>query len=129
MDEKISYQVKSIDVTEFDPRKGNAKVRITFMKNEMPVSLDKEFHFTNAVGFVNSIINDVKKKDNIVTYEDDILSGYQVIDFKDEEGVGEKLLNFFSRLSEKYRMMKKMKDAQKYMRMFDEVKAAKIILE
>lgn len=129
MDERVDYELKGVEVANFDPRNGIIKFKIRFLKNSVLQSFEKEFKFSDTASLVNSVITALKKKDNIVTYDDDILSGYQVVMLKDEEVASEKLFNFFNRMKERYKIMKATKDAKKYMKIFDEVKSAKIIFD
>ena len=129
MAEKVVYDLHYIKVADFNPKQGSMTLVVDYTKNGQQQSITKKHTFTEANLVVTSIINDIKKKEQLnIADDDDILSGYQVVDLKDQEGVEEKLTNFIYRMNERYRLMKKMKDAKKYMQMFDDMKIAKMSL-
>ncbi|MDO8555801.1 MAG: hypothetical protein Q7R96_01350 [Nanoarchaeota archaeon] len=129
MAEKVVYDLQYIRVAGFEPKQGIMTLQVDYTKNGQPQHITKKHTFTEAGLVVTSIINDIKKKEQPdISDDDDILAGYQVIDLKNQETVEEKLQNFLARMNERYRLMKKMKDAKKYMQMFDDMKIAKMSL-
>ncbi|HLD12804.1 MAG TPA: hypothetical protein VJB87_04385 [Candidatus Nanoarchaeia archaeon] len=123
------YEIKNILVKQFEPRQSHIIFDINYSKNGAIITLTKDYKFDDPANFVKQIIHDIKKKDATENWEDnDPLAGYQVINLKNQEDTEERLLNFIARIHEKARLMKRMKDAKKYMQLFDDMKTARMLI-
>lgn len=131
MPEPVEYAIQRIKVIGFEPKQSSITFKIEFTKNGVPQNLTRRYDFEDPVAFVQSVIHEIKQQKEMqvpVWDGDDFLARYQVVMLKDQEGAEERLLHFIGRMNERMKMMKKMKDARKYMQMFDEIKIAKMEL-
>ena len=130
MADPVEYAVQRIKVIGFEPNQSSITFKIEYTKNGMQQSLTKRYEFEDPVSFVQSAVQEIKqqKEMQVPAYDEDFLASYQVVMLKDQEGMEEKLLHFIGRMNERVKLMKKMKDARKYMQMFDEIKVAKMEL-
>ena len=129
MNNKVVYEVKGVSVINFDPKKNSIIFKIKYVKNNILQELVKPFNFSDSASLVAEVIRDIKKKDKVMDLdEEDFLADYQVVDFIDQEDAEEKLLNFFNRIAEKNRILRKSVNASNYMKLFDEIKIAKMEL-
>lgn len=122
----VVFDVKGIEVVDFKPREGAGSLIIHYTKNGQAESIKKDFEFKDPFSMFQSIITEIKKKGNIVVEdESDILSGYYVVRFENEEELEAKLLDALKRLVERVKMLKSTKNATVYMRLFNEIKVLK----
>mgnify|MGYP001589436496 FL=1 len=129
MAEPIEYLVQRIKVIGFEPKQPTITFKVEFTKNGQPGSVTQRYDFEDPSFFIRSVIHEIKQKEPLHVWDnDDILAGYQVVVLKDQEGTEERLLHFIQRMNERFKLMKKMKDAGKYMQLFDEMKVAKMEL-
>ncbi|HLD15959.1 MAG TPA: hypothetical protein VJB94_05280 [Candidatus Nanoarchaeia archaeon] len=129
MNRKVVYEVKGVSVANFEPKNSSIVFKIKYTKNNTNGELIKTFNFSDAASLVSEVMREIKRKDNVVDLdEEDFLADYQVVDFVDQEEVEEKLLNFFNRIKEKVRILKKSTNASNYMKLFDEIKIARMEL-
>lgn len=129
MNSKVVYEVKGVSVANFDPKSNSIIFKIKFSKNNLPQEIVKSFNFTDTAALVAEVMKEMKKKDKVMDLDEaDFLADYQVVDFVDEEDAEEKLLNFFNRIKEKVRVLRKSTNATNYMKLFDEIKIARMEL-
>jgi len=128
--QKTVYKIKKIEVLEFKPKESVSVIKISFMKNDVPEQIVKEFPMSNnPVEMVNKIILEVKSKDKMIVEDtNDILQNIYITRIDNEEIMEEKLLLFFQNLCGKYAKMKSLKKAPDYMKLYDEIKTTKLVL-
>jgi len=127
---KTIYEVKSVHLSDFNPKETNTKIIINYTKNNEPHQIIKQITLNNPVAIVNNILVTIKSKDKMIIEEsDDFLSNIFITRIKDEERIEEKLLYYFQDLTKKIKELKAQKIATKYMHLYNQLKISKLILE
>lgn len=122
----ILFDVKKIEVLEFKPKEGIGSLCVQYTKNGVPESIVKDFELKDPFLIFQSLVNEIKKKGNIVVGdESDILSGYYVVRFENEEELEIRMLDALKRIVEKVKMLRNTKNASAYMKLFNEIKGLK----
>ena len=126
---KTIYEVKSVELQDFNPKASLTKLKINYLKDTEQKQLVKDFDLTNPVQVVNSIIVSMKAQDKIIIEEsDDFLQNIFIVRIKDQEDVEEKLLAYFQNLNRSISQLKSLKIASQYMQLYNQLKLSKMIL-
>jgi hypothetical protein len=128
---KAIYKIKRIGVEDFKPRDSYVKIRIDFEKNDKRDFVIKEYSLktlNNPAALTNSIILDMKKKDKFIVEEesDDFLQNIFTQPVRDLEKNEEKILTFINTLTENYKKLKSLKNANDYMKLYDKMKISRM---
>lgn len=126
---QVLLRIHHLGVQTFDPLNSKARMKITYSVDNQTNSVTKEFVLNKPEPLVNDIFTFVKQQGNVdMSNVDDFVAGLFVKTLVDEEKVEEILLNFFSRLCEHARIIKKEKNHATYMKLFDEIKISELKL-
>jgi len=127
---KTIYEVKSVELQDFNPKASLTKLKINYLKNSEQKQITKDFDLTNPVSVVNSIILTIKAQDKIIIEEsDDFLQNIFIVRIKDQEEVEEKLLSYFQSLNKSISQLKSFKIASQYMQLYNKLKLSKMVLD
>src|SRR3989344_2312899 len=127
---KTIYEVKSVELQDFNPKASLTKLKINYLKNTEQKQIVKDFDLSNPVSVVNNIILTIKAQDKIIIEEsDDFLQNIFIVRIKDQEEVEEKLLSYFQSLNKSISQLKSFKIASQYMQLYNKLKLSKIILD
>lgn len=122
MKETILHMEK-VSLAQFDPKEGVGHFLIHFKKDNEQQQFEKQYILDHPEPIVQDIIKEVKQRGKMqIDDYDDLLGSIFVVRLMDEDNVDEKLFNFFARLCEKAKAMKRMKNHAEYMKLFDEIK-------
>lgn len=126
---EVILKISRIDILNFDPKESKADLKISFLKSNEENNILKNYKLENPELIVEDILKSIKKEGKIeIEDEDDLLGSIFVIRLLEEEKIEEKISAFLARLCEKSRLLKKEKNYQTYMRLFDEMKTQKLTL-
>jgi hypothetical protein len=127
---KTIYEVKSVELQDFNPKASLTKLKINYLKNTEQKQIVKDFDLSNPVAVVNSIIVSIKAQDKIIIEEsDDFLQNIFIVRIKDQEEVEEKLLSYFQSLNKSISQLKSFKIASQYMQLYNKLKLSKMVLD
>ncbi len=127
---QIILELNGLEMIKFSPNDFRGIMDLSYsvdgLKKNQTINLD----LTRKVeGMVAGILKFVKSQGEQDVDEDDLIGSLFVKKLINEEKVEEKLLNFFSKVCEKVRFMKRDKNHANFMKMFHEVEGSKIILK
>ncbi len=122
-------KINRIDLLNFDPKESKADFKISFLKSNEENNILKSYKLENPEFIVEDILKSIKKEGKIEIEDDeDLLGSIFVVRLLEEEKIEEKILAFLARLCEKSRLLKREKNYQSYMKLFDEMKTQKLAL-
>lgn len=130
---KIALKISKIDIADLNPKEITAKIKITFLKNDTPSFILKEFKLNDPVSITKNVMllvkGSVKQNQNDYGDVDELLDNLSVTNFINEESTEEKLLTFFQSICSKALKLKSLTDAKSYMKVIDEFKTTKFDLD
>ena len=127
--QKVLYELKRVELVDLKPREGNSGVLVFFEKEGREKVLSLHFDLTNPVDIVNKILLGIKTHDKIIIDEsDDILQNIYITRVFNEENIEDRLLNFFQDICAKSKKLKNLRDAREYMKLYDQMKIARLVL-
>ena len=125
----VVLRLEKLSIAQFDPKQGNIRFKISCKKDAESFALEKSYTLEHPEPIVEDILRTVKQQGKMELEDaDDLLGSIFVVRLQDEDLVEEKLLHFFSRLCEKMKMMKHLKNHVEYMKLFDEIKIKELRL-
>ncbi len=117
-------------MVEFDPSKFVGKMNLSYSVNDARKNQAVNFDLTKkSEVLVSSVINFLKSQGNPRTEKEDFVENLHMKMLIDEAKVEERLWNFFARVGEKVRTMKRDRDHSNYMKLFNDIRVSKISLE
>ena len=127
---KTIYEVKSVELQDFNPKASLTKLKINYLKNTEQKQIVKDFDLTNPVSVVNNIILTIKAQDKIIIKKsNNFLQNIFIVRIKDQEEVEEKLLSYFQSLNKSISQLKSFKIASQYMQLYNKLKLSKMVLD
>ncbi len=126
---QVILKLHGIKLQNFDPNSGNAKFRIEYSVDGDHRTFEEKMVLDKPKPLVRKIFAFVKEEGNVdLSDVDDFVGSLFVKTLVNEEQIEETILNFFSRLCEQARVLKKESDHATYMKIFDEIKISELRL-
>lgn len=125
---KTIYQLREINVKEFDRKTNSLIFSIRFSKNDTLDEIDVPWNMSNIPNLVNEVLLKIKQRDKIIVESDsdDFLDNIYIIRIANEEMVEERMLDFFRRLTERIRGLKHERNTKIFMSVISDVKHQKL---
>lgn len=125
----VVLRLEKLSIAQFDPKQGTIRFKLSCRKDQEPFILERPYTLEHPEPIVEDILKIVKQQGKMELDDtDDLLGSIFVVRLQDEDAVEEKLLHFFSRLCEKVKTMKHLKNHVEYMKLFDEIKIKELRL-
>ena len=103
--------------------------KVSFLQDTVPQSFVEKFTVTDPAKMAEELIKKMKSYAKVeVTEADDLIGSLIVTEFLDEERIEEVLTNFFLRLNERMRILKRTTNHTEYMKLYDQVRTEKLVL-
>lgn len=103
--------------------------KVSFLQDGAPQSFVERFTVVDPLKRAEELIKKMKSYAKVeVTEADDLIGSLIVTEFLDEEKIEEVLTNFFLRLSERMRILKRTTNHTEYMKLYDQVRTEKLVL-
>jgi len=126
---EVIIKLKAIETINFNPQKFESRMNIKYNIDGENFERLVVFDLTaKAEGIVARILKFLKSQAEQDTDEDDLIESLFVKKLVDEEKIEERLLNYFGRLCEKIRFIRRDKNHADYMKLYDEIRMSKISL-
>ena len=122
-------KIERLDITNFAPKNRIVSFKMDCSKDNQHFSIDRNFNLQPIEPYVENLIKEVKAMGKTEIVEDeDILGSIFVVRLFNEDNIKERLINFFSKVADKLKMMRHQRDHANYMKVYDEIKVLKLIL-
>ena len=120
-------EVKKVEVEDFSPKENVASLKVSYLRDGEMESMYKKVVMEKPEELVKMVVDEVKKRSKIELAEtDDPLGSIFILHVVDEDRTEERLFNFFSKVCEKCRFLKRVRDHGEYMKVYNEIKVLKM---
>ena len=127
--QEIVLELKKLTLTNFDTKSLQAHFSIIYARNGEEQKFTKQFSMEKSEPIVADIIKTVKELGKVeVQPGDELMGSMFVIRLLQEDKIEEKLYNFFVRVCEKARSLKRETNHAEYMKLFDDIRIQSLTL-
>ncbi|MDD5331213.1 MAG: hypothetical protein PHE43_00105 [Candidatus Nanoarchaeia archaeon] len=125
---KVELELKEVEVLSVDKITKQVNLAIKYFSNSEYKTLNYAIKFGDVEEISEEIMKTIRTREKTVDigFGDDILSGFTIVSFKDEDRSQEKLMQFLNKFKEKLRGFERNKSADNYLDKFHEMKNQKM---
>tara|TARA_Y100000310_G_C20702951_1_gene831789 strand:- start:8638 stop:9021 length:384 start_codon:yes stop_codon:yes gene_type:complete len=120
--QEIVLQLEKVQLTKFETKTGIGTFTFNYTKNQEPQSFTQSLELTKAEPIIDYILKALKSLGKANIEQGEGLNNIVVLKVVQEEKIEEQLYNFFAKICEKTRALKRETNHTEYMKLYDDIR-------